>query len=77
MLLAMYCVIIVDSPSGWDTENKISILYESMTNVKPDDAFGSVIIKPTIRKVVLNFLYWLINVMTAKSTMYSAIKVLI
>ena len=47
-----YCVVVVVcSPSGWDTDAKISILYESMTNVKPDDAFENVIVKPNTRKV--------------------------
>ncbi|XP_076470697.1 cytoplasmic dynein 1 light intermediate chain 2-like isoform X2 [Babylonia areolata] len=39
-------------PSGWDNEKKISILYENMTTVKPDDALEDVIVKPVIRKPV-------------------------
>ncbi|XP_059156070.1 cytoplasmic dynein 1 light intermediate chain 2-like isoform X2 [Physella acuta] len=39
-------------PSGWDNEKKISILYENMTTMKPDDSFEDVIIKPSTRKVV-------------------------
>ncbi|KAK7481697.1 hypothetical protein BaRGS_00027070 [Batillaria attramentaria] len=39
-------------PCGWDNEKKISILYENMTSVKPDDAFEDVIVKPVMRKPV-------------------------
>ncbi|CAL1532757.1 unnamed protein product [Lymnaea stagnalis] len=39
-------------PSGWDNEKKISILYENMTSMKPDDPFEDVINKPSTRKVV-------------------------
>ena len=38
-------------PSGWDNEKKISILYESMSSMKPDDNFDDVISKPPMRKV--------------------------
>lgn len=38
-------------PCGWDKEKKISILYENMTTVKPDDSFEDVIVKPVLRKV--------------------------
>ncbi|XP_076321398.1 cytoplasmic dynein 1 light intermediate chain 2-like isoform X2 [Tachypleus tridentatus] len=37
-------------PSGWDSEKKISILYESLTSVDPDDNFSDIIIKPIVRK---------------------------
>ncbi|KAK3760039.1 hypothetical protein RRG08_064710 [Elysia crispata] len=39
-------------PSGWDNEKKISILYESMSSMKPDDNFDDVISKPPMRKVI-------------------------
>ncbi|XP_025115032.1 LOW QUALITY PROTEIN: cytoplasmic dynein 1 light intermediate chain 2-like [Pomacea canaliculata] len=39
-------------PSGWDNEKKISILYENMTSVKPDDNFEDTIVKPILRKSV-------------------------
>ena len=38
-------------PAGWDNEKKISILYENMRNMKPEDAFEDVIAKPVMRKV--------------------------
>ncbi|XP_041376255.1 cytoplasmic dynein 1 light intermediate chain 2-like isoform X2 [Gigantopelta aegis] len=39
-------------PAGWDNEKKISILYENMRNMKPEDAFEDVIVKPVLRKPV-------------------------
>ncbi|KAI8790093.1 cytoplasmic dynein 1 light intermediate chain 2-like isoform X1 [Biomphalaria glabrata] len=39
-------------PSGWDNEKKISILYDNMTSMKPDDTFEDIITKPSTRKVV-------------------------
>ncbi|XP_046578274.1 LOW QUALITY PROTEIN: cytoplasmic dynein 1 light intermediate chain 2-like [Haliotis rubra] len=39
-------------PSGWDNEKKISILYENMSSMKPEDAFDDVIAKPITRKPV-------------------------
>ncbi|XP_005105824.3 cytoplasmic dynein 1 light intermediate chain 2 [Aplysia californica] len=39
-------------PSGWDNEKKISILYEGLSSMKPEDAFEQVISKPPTRKVV-------------------------
>ena len=41
------------SPSGWDSENKIAILYENIKSANPDDSFSEVIMKPLIRKVSL------------------------
>jgi dynein light intermediate chain 1 len=43
------CVVDKDSifiPSGWDTEKKISILYDHMKDIKPGDPYQSVIIPP-------------------------------
>ncbi|XP_071959273.1 cytoplasmic dynein 1 light intermediate chain 2-like [Antedon mediterranea] len=37
-------------PSGWDSLKKISICYENMTNIKPDDPFEDVLSKPPNRK---------------------------
>ncbi|XP_076449472.1 cytoplasmic dynein 1 light intermediate chain 2-like isoform X2 [Babylonia areolata] len=39
-------------PSGWDNDKKISILYESMSTMKPDDSLEEVIVKPMLRKPV-------------------------
>ncbi|XP_074644368.1 cytoplasmic dynein 1 light intermediate chain 2-like isoform X2 [Tubulanus polymorphus] len=39
-------------PAGWDNEKKISILYENMTSMKPDDPFEDVLIKPPTRKPI-------------------------
>ncbi|KAG1675118.1 Cytoplasmic dynein 1 light intermediate chain 2 [Nymphon striatum] len=39
-------------PSGWDNEKKISILYENMTNMKPDDVYTDVILRPITRKPI-------------------------
>ncbi|XP_022240059.1 cytoplasmic dynein 1 light intermediate chain 2-like [Limulus polyphemus] len=39
-------------PSGWDNNNKISILYENITSVSPDSRYSDVIIKPIIRKPI-------------------------
>uniref|UniRef100_A0A8C8EJD0 Dynein light intermediate chain n=1 Tax=Oncorhynchus tshawytscha TaxID=74940 RepID=A0A8C8EJD0_ONCTS len=38
-------------PSGWDNENKISILHENFQTLKLDDIFEEVIVKPPVRKV--------------------------
>lgn len=34
-------------PSGWDSEKKISILYENIQSMSPDDAFTDIIVKHT------------------------------
>lgn len=39
-------------PSGWDSLQKISILYENMPNLSPDKAFDEVIMKPIVRKTL-------------------------
>ncbi|XP_003739183.1 cytoplasmic dynein 1 light intermediate chain 1 [Galendromus occidentalis] len=39
-------------PSGWDSENKIAILYENIKSANPDDSFSEVIMKPLIRKPI-------------------------
>ncbi|XP_022238580.1 cytoplasmic dynein 1 light intermediate chain 2-like isoform X1 [Limulus polyphemus] len=39
-------------PSGWDNKNKISILYENLKSVTPDDVYSDFIVNPTIRKPV-------------------------
>lgn len=38
-------------PSGWDNMKKISILYENMQVMKPDDYYRDVIVPPPLRKV--------------------------
>lgn len=39
-------------PSGWDNEKKISILYENMNSMGPDDLYSDVIVKPVVRRMV-------------------------
>ncbi|XP_022688383.1 cytoplasmic dynein 1 light intermediate chain 2-like isoform X2 [Varroa jacobsoni] len=39
-------------PSGWDSENKIAILYENIKSANPDDSFSEVIMKPLVRKPI-------------------------
>ncbi|PIK40012.1 putative cytoplasmic dynein 1 light intermediate chain 2 isoform X2 [Apostichopus japonicus] len=39
-------------PSGWDSLQKISILYENMPNLNPDKSFDEVIMKPIVRKTL-------------------------
>jgi hypothetical protein len=39
------------SPSGWDNMKKISILYENLQSMKPDDYYRDVIVQPVLRKV--------------------------
>lgn len=42
-------------PSGWDSDKKIAILYENITNVSPDDPFNEVIMKPGTIKTGIGF----------------------
>lgn len=54
-MLYFYAVLLfVCSPSGWDSEKKISILYDSMSSMKPDDHFNDVIVRPVTRKVLFS-----------------------
>ncbi|XP_054283012.1 cytoplasmic dynein 1 light intermediate chain 2 isoform X2 [Macrosteles quadrilineatus] len=39
-------------PSGWDNMKKISILYENMQSVKPDEYYRNIIAPPVVRKAV-------------------------
>ncbi|XP_069678594.1 cytoplasmic dynein 1 light intermediate chain 2 isoform X3 [Periplaneta americana] len=39
-------------PSGWDNMKKISILYENMQSMKPDDYYRDIIVQPVVRKPV-------------------------
>ncbi|KAK6185039.1 hypothetical protein SNE40_007361 [Patella caerulea] len=39
-------------PCGWDNEKKISILYETMNSIKPEDSYDDIIVKPMTRKPV-------------------------
>ncbi|XP_076332452.1 cytoplasmic dynein 1 light intermediate chain 2-like isoform X3 [Tachypleus tridentatus] len=39
-------------PSGWDNNNKISILYENITSFNPESRYSDVIVKPVIRKPI-------------------------
>jgi dynein light intermediate chain 1 len=41
----------MDSPTGWDNEKKIAILYENIQSVSPDDNYNDVIIRPVSSKV--------------------------
>ena len=43
----------VCSPAGWDSEKKIAILYEGLSNIRPDDAYNDAITRPVVRKVRL------------------------
>ena len=38
-------------PSGWDNEKKISILYEHMKSINPEDPFDSIIMTPKTSQV--------------------------
>ena len=38
------------SPAGWDSEKKISVLYEHMKTLKPDDEYEDRILRPSVRK---------------------------
>jgi hypothetical protein len=46
-------LLVICRPAGWDNEKKIAILYDGMTNMRPDDAYNDVIIKPVVRKVCM------------------------
>ena len=50
--IASVCVT-DSSPSGWDSEKKISILYEGLNSMRHDDAYNDVIARPVMRKVIL------------------------
>ncbi|XP_071507697.1 cytoplasmic dynein 1 light intermediate chain 2-like [Diadema antillarum] len=39
-------------PSGWDNLQKISILYENMSNIDPEKPFDEVIVKPVVRRLL-------------------------
>lgn len=39
-------------PSGWDNMKKISILYENMQSMKPDDYYRDIITQPGTRKTI-------------------------
>uniref|UniRef100_A0A8C7ZZG5 Dynein light intermediate chain n=1 Tax=Oryzias sinensis TaxID=183150 RepID=A0A8C7ZZG5_9TELE len=51
-LLWLYVPLSSTSPSGWDNEKKIAILYENFQTVKADDNYEDVIVKPPVRKIV-------------------------
>ncbi len=57
------------SPCGWDNEKKISILYENMTSMKPEDLYEDVIVKPVVRKVH-NLQNYISNVGLLRSNLY-------
>ena len=42
---------LINSPAGWDNDKKISILYENLQSMKPDDDYSDIISRPTTRKV--------------------------
>lgn len=39
-------------PTGWDNEKKISILYENLSSIKPNDAYEDHIKKPLLRRPI-------------------------
>ncbi len=39
------------SPAGWDNEKKISILYENLSSMQPEDDYSDHIRKPVLRRV--------------------------
>lgn len=49
-------------PSGWDSENKIAILYENIKSASPCDSFSEVIMKPLVRKVCLIIWIYIITI---------------
>jgi len=55
-LLLLLLLLFVDdcSPSGWDSEKKISILYEGLNSMRHDDAYNDVITRPVTRKVKID-----------------------
>ncbi|XP_076332451.1 cytoplasmic dynein 1 light intermediate chain 2-like isoform X2 [Tachypleus tridentatus] len=48
----LQCILHVYIPSGWDNNNKISILYENITSFNPESRYSDVIVKPVIRKPI-------------------------
>lgn len=40
-------------PAGWDSMKKISILYDNMQTIRPDEFYNSVITKVNTRKVCI------------------------
>ena len=45
------------SPSGWDNEKKIAILYENFQSLKMNDNLEDVIVTPPLRKVKYTHTY--------------------
>ncbi|XP_058120274.1 cytoplasmic dynein 1 light intermediate chain 2-like [Anopheles ziemanni] len=41
-------------PAGWDSMQKVAILYESMPSCQPGDSYNDVIVEPPSRKIVSN-----------------------
>lgn len=51
-IILCFCGSLSSSPSGWDNEKKVSILYENFQSLKREDKFEEVIIQPPVRKVM-------------------------
>lgn len=47
-----FCGSLSSSPSGWDNEKKVAILYENFQSLKREDKFEEVIVQPPVRKVM-------------------------
>ena len=41
----------MNSPAGWDSDKKISILYDNLQSMKPDEDYSDIISRPTLRNV--------------------------
>lgn len=52
-LLNMQCLVPCFRPAGWDSMKKISILYDNMQTIRPDEFYNSVITKVNMRKVCI------------------------
>ena len=54
MIYLQIYFVLCFSPAGWDNEKKISILFENLHNMKPDDSYEDKIVKPKIGGKVCN-----------------------
>ena len=45
------CIIHTHSPSGWDNEKKIGILYEHMKSLSPSEPYEKIIMTPKTSQV--------------------------
>jgi len=49
----MQCLVLCFRPAGWDSMKKISILYDNMQTIRPDEFYNSIITKVNTRKVCI------------------------